>query len=81
MRIVACPAVITAPSRELATQIYRWLVRLLGPLCEKEIRIADWRWGKDKARQIDKLQIAQPHIVIGTLWTDLWFGRFWRLGL
>ena len=34
--------VITAPSRELATQIYQ------------------------AARQIDKLQVAQPHIVIGT---------------
>ena len=57
--------VITAPSRELATQIYQAARQIAGH-CEKEIRIANYVGGTDKARQIDKLQIAQPHIVIGT---------------
>ena len=57
--------VITAPSRELATQIYQ-AARQIASHCEKEIRIANYVGGTDKARQIDKLQIAQPHIVIGT---------------
>ena len=57
--------VITAPSRELATQIYQ-AARQIAIHCEKEIRIANYVGGTDKARQIDKLQVAQPHIVIGT---------------
>ena len=57
--------VITAPSRELATQIYH-AARQIASHCEKEIRIANYVGGTDKARQIDKLQVAQPHIVIGT---------------
>ena len=57
--------VITAPSRELATQIYQ-AARQIASHCEKEVRIANYVGGTDKARQIDKLQIAQPHIVIGT---------------
>ena len=57
--------VITAPSRELATQIYQ-AGRQIASHCEKEIRIANYVGGTDKARQIDKLQVAQPHIVIGT---------------
>ena len=57
--------VITAPSRELATQIYQ-AARQIANHCEKEIRIANYVGGTDKARQIDKLQVAQPHIVIGT---------------
>ena len=57
--------VITAPSRELATQIYQ-AARQIASHCEKEIRIANYVGGTDKARQIDKLQVAQPHIVIGT---------------
>ena len=55
--------VITAPSRELATQIYQ-AARQIASHCEKEI--ANYVGGTDKARQIDKLQVAQPHIVIGT---------------
>ena len=57
--------VITAPSRELATQIYQ-AARQIASHCEKEIRIANYVGGTDKARQIDKLQVAQPHSVIGT---------------
>jgi ATP-dependent RNA helicase CshB len=58
-------AVITAPSRELATQIYQ-AARQIAEHSEVEIRVANYVGGTDKARQIDKLQSKQPHIVIGT---------------
>ena len=58
-------AVITAPSRELATQIYQAACQLASH-CESEIRISNYVGGTDKKRQIDKLQSNQPHIVIGT---------------
>ena len=58
-------AVITAPSRELATQIYQ-AARQLASFSEQEIRVANYVGGTDKARQIGKLESSQPHIVIGT---------------
>lgn len=58
-------AVITAPSRELATQIYQ-AARQIAEHSDVEIRVANYVGGTDKARQIDKLQSNQPHIVIGT---------------
>ena len=58
-------AVITAPSRELAAQIYQ-AARQLASFFEKEIRVANYVGGTDKARQIGKLESSQPHIVIGT---------------
>lgn len=58
-------AVITAPSRELATQIYQ-VARQLASFSEQEIRVANYVGGTDKARQIGKLESSQPHIVIGT---------------
>ena len=58
-------AVITAPSRELAAQIYQ-AARQLASVSEKEIRVANYVGGTDKARQIGKLESSQPHIVIGT---------------
>jgi len=58
-------AVITAPSRELATQIYQAARQIAGH-SEVEIRVANYVGGTDKARQIDKLASNQPHIVIGT---------------
>ena len=58
-------AVITAPSRELAAQIYQ-AARQLACFSEKEIRVANYVGGTDKARQIGKLESSQPHIVIGT---------------
>ena len=57
--------VITAPSRELATQIYQ-ATRQIASFSETEIRVANYVGGTDKARQIDKLETSQPHIVIGT---------------
>ena len=58
-------AVITAPSRELATQIYQ-AARQLASFSEQEIRVANYVGGTDKARQIGKLESSHPHIVIGT---------------
>ena len=58
-------ALITAPSRELAAQIYQ-AARQLASFSEKEIRVANYVGGTDKARQIGKLESSQPHIVIGT---------------
>ena len=57
--------VITAPSRELATQIYQ-ATRQIASFSETEIRVANYVGGTDKVRQIDKLETSQPHIVIGT---------------
>ena len=58
-------AVITAPSRELATQIYQ-AARQIAVFSDKEIRVANYVGGTDKNRQIGKLSSSQPHIVIGT---------------
>jgi len=58
-------AVITAPSRELATQIYQ-AARQIAAHSDVEIRVVNYVGGTDKARQIDKLASNQPHIVIGT---------------
>ncbi len=58
-------AVITAPSRELATQIYQ-AARQLASHSDIEVRVTNYVGGTDKTRQIDKLQAGQPHIVVGT---------------
>ena len=58
-------AVITAPSRELATQIYQ-AARQIAEHSETEVRVVNYVGGTDKNRQIDKLQSSQPQIVIGT---------------
>lgn len=57
-------AVITAPSRELATQIYQAALEFTK--FDSKIRVANFVGGTDKARQIRKLEAAQPHLVIGT---------------
>lgn len=57
--------VITAPSRELANQIYQAAVEM-AEYSEEEIRISIFVGGTDKKRQLDKLGNKQPHIVIGT---------------
>lgn len=58
-------AVITAPSRELASQIYQ-AARQIAAHFDPEVRVANYVGGTDKNRQIDKLQAGQPHLVIGT---------------
>lgn len=58
-------AVITAPSRELATQIYQ-ATRQIAAHADQEIRVVNYVGGTDKLRQVEKLKSSQPHIVIGT---------------
>ena len=58
--------VITAPSRELATQIYQ-ATKQIAKHSDTEIRVVNYVGGTDKQRQIEKLKVAQPHIVIGTI--------------
>ncbi|RHW41037.1 DEAD/DEAH box helicase [Neobacillus notoginsengisoli] len=59
-------AVITAPTRELATQIYQQFLNAAeqyeGP---EQIIIRNYIGGTDKQKAIEKLRV-QPHIVIGT---------------
>ncbi|GGE30975.1 DEAD/DEAH box helicase [Streptococcus himalayensis] len=57
--------VITAPSRELATQIYQ-AARQIAQFAPSDIRVANYVGGTDKARQVEKLASQQPHIIIGT---------------
>lgn len=57
--------VITAPSRELATQIYQ-AAKTIAQESDQEIRLANYVGGTDKNRQIERLETSQPHIVIGT---------------
>lgn len=59
-------AVITAPTRELATQIYQQLLKIIdngNP--DETITIKCFIGGTDKQRTIDKLKV-QPQIVVGT---------------
>lgn len=59
-------AVITAPTRELANQIYHEILKLTEHLEEnQEITARCFIGGTDKQRTIEKLKI-QPHIVVGT---------------
>ena len=57
--------VITAPSRELANQIYQE-ARQLARFSQPEIRVSNFVGGTDKQRQLTKLKHQQPHVVIGT---------------
>ncbi|EHJ52405.1 DEAD/DEAH box helicase [Streptococcus macacae] len=58
-------ALITAPSRELAAQIYQ-AAKQIAHFSKKDIRISNYVGGTDKLRQLEKLNNQQPHIVIGT---------------
>lgn len=59
-------AVITAPSRELAEQLYNVANQLI-EFSDQEINLVRYTGGTDKQRQLDKLSADhQPHIVIGT---------------
>lgn len=58
--------VITAPTRELATQIYQEVVKITSFCSEDEkITAKNFIGGTDKVRTIEKLKI-QPQIVVGT---------------
>ncbi|WP_078428837.1 DEAD/DEAH box helicase [Alkalihalobacterium alkalinitrilicum] len=58
--------IITAPTRELATQIFNELKKLLDHQEEQTIQAKLLVGGTDRTRMIDKLEKAQPHIVVGT---------------
>ncbi|MEH7379932.1 DEAD/DEAH box helicase [Bacillus sp. JJ1533] len=58
-------AVITAPTRELATQIYQEISKITKFSEENPITAKLFVGGTDKARAIEKLK-TQPHIVVGT---------------
>lgn len=59
-------AVITAPTRELASQIYEEILKITEKTTgDEEITSRLFIGGTDKQRTIDKLK-AQPHIVVGT---------------
>ncbi|MGT2934069.1 DEAD/DEAH box helicase [Streptococcus catagoni] len=57
--------VITAPSRELASQIFA-AAKQIASHSKKEIKLANYVGGTDKLRQVEKLKVSQPQIVIGT---------------
>ena len=57
--------VVTAPSRDLATQIYQ-AARQIASFANPEIRVTNFVGGTDKQRQIERLTHQQPHVVIGT---------------
>ena len=57
-------AVITAPTRELAEQIYQVAVQI-AKHAPTQVNIARYIGGTDKQRTLDRLN-TQPHIVIGT---------------
>ncbi|WP_099361937.1 DEAD/DEAH box helicase [Fredinandcohnia onubensis] len=58
-------AVITAPTRELATQIHHEIGKIIKFSGENPITAKLFVGGTDKARAIEKLK-TQPHIVVGT---------------
>lgn len=58
-------AVITAPTRELATQIHHEIGKIIKFSDENPITAKLFVGGTDKARAIEKLK-TQPHIVVGT---------------
>ena len=57
-------AVITAPTRELASQIYE-KARMMQD-AEPALRIRLFIGGQDREREIRQLESSQPHIAIGT---------------
>lgn len=59
-----CQAVITAPTRELAAQIYE-MARVMNEV-KPDLRIRLLIGGKERSRDAEQLEKNQPHIVIGT---------------
>ncbi|WML30680.1 DEAD/DEAH box helicase [Neobacillus sp. OS1-32] len=58
-------AVITAPTRELASQIYQQIIKITEAYPQQLIVTKLFVGGTDKQRTIEKLKV-QPHIVVGT---------------
>ena len=59
-----CQAVITAPTRELAVQIYEMAKGMCDVL--EGLRIRLFIGGRDREKDIEQLGSSQPHIAIGT---------------
>ena len=59
-----CQAVITAPTRELAAQIYENAKVMME--VKKDLRVSLVIGGKDRDREIESYKNQQPHMVIGT---------------
>lgn len=57
--------VITAPSRELAEQLYQAAIQL-AEKSDPTIIVQNFVGGTDKQRQLNKLKNTQPHMAIGT---------------
>lgn len=57
-------AVITAPTRELASQIYEMAKPMAD--CVEGLRIRLYIGGRDREKDIEQLSSSQPHIAIGT---------------
>lgn len=57
--------VITAPTRELAGQIYKFAVHI-AKFSETPIDIRNYVGGSDREKEINRLKKSQPMIVIGT---------------
>lgn len=57
-------AVITAPTRELASQIYDMAKVMTNVV--KDLRVSLYIGGQDRDRDIEQLTKQQPHVVIGT---------------
>lgn len=60
-----CQAVITAPTRELAMQIFN-VANHIASYSKEKIDIRIYTGGTDRVKEIEKLQNSQPQIVIGT---------------
>ncbi|MFS0807133.1 DEAD/DEAH box helicase [Shouchella sp. 1P01AA] len=58
-------AIITAPTRELANQLYNEVAKLIKPF-EGEVSAQLYVGGTDRQKQLDRLKTKQPHIVVGT---------------
>ena len=56
--------VITAPTRELATQIYE-MAKVMTEIVP-ELRVRLYVGGRERSKDIEQLEKSQPHIVIGT---------------
>lgn len=57
-------AVITAPTRELAMQIYEKAKMITE--CDPRILVTLYTGGRERSRDVEALEKRQPHIVIGT---------------
>lgn len=59
-----CQAVITAPTRELAAQIYE-MAKVMSEV-EPKIKVSMYIGGQDREKDVEKLKKQQPTIAIGT---------------